>query len=60
MADVWFENFKRDIVNAVEEHLHPMESDAANDLAWRIAEEFAWRIWAEMQSSVTQASEQDA
>ena len=50
MPDIPFQNFESVLAQHIEEHLpgFTFGTDEANDRAWQIAREFAWRLWAEM------------
>ena len=60
MANLGFENFRRDLVDAIEEHMPSMDSDKANDIAWEISEAFAWQIWAEIEHRASTVRESRA
>lgn len=49
-ARIRFENFERDIIDVIEQHFDTLAygSDQANDLAWRIGQEHAYRIMVAM------------
>ncbi len=48
--DIPFENFRGALCQEIEEHLpgFDRDSDAANDRAWAIADQYAAVLWAEM------------